>query len=262
MKFFVPVCVAVLLSALPASSAFSQSKDAQGSSDDVSKRLTSAKAKPRFFLRNEFRERKDDTQINITEALYDLPLTDKLVLRTQIPYVINNPPTGATTEGLGNITNVLAYQYYNGDGKSYFAAIEARWNTISKPTLGFSGTLLAPTWFASINVPEYNTILFPLVQTFFTVETDIAQEDVTYTALKGRFLTKLENRYYIFGEPVIYIDHELADQTTGVLELEFGRFVNNQTMVYVRPGAGLWGDIGSPFLFEWNFEVGYRYFFK
>lgn len=264
MKLLFPVCIAMLLGLMPATAAFSQSKESQAKAASVSDtvNLDPAKAKPRFFIRNEFREREDGAQINVTEPLYDLPLTDKLVLRTQIPYVINNQANGSTTEGLGNITNVLFYRYYSGDGKSYFAGIEARWNTVSKPTLGFSGTLLAPVWFATINVPKYNTILFPLVQTYFTVETDIAQEDVTYTALKGRFLTKLENRYYIFGEPVIYIDHELSDVTTGVFELEFGRFVNKQTMVYARPGAGLWGDLGSPFLYEWNFEVGYRYFFK
>jgi hypothetical protein len=262
MKLFLPVCFAVLLGLVQASPALSQSKDAQSNSEDVSKAINPSKASPRFFLRNEFREREDGAQINITEALYDLPLTDKLVLRTQIPYVINNQENGPTSYGLGNITNGLYYRYYSGEGTSYFAGLEARWNTLSKPTLGFSGTQVAPTWFAAINVPKYNTILFPFVQTYFTVQSDDGQQDATYTALKGRFLTKLENRYYIFGEPIIYIDHELSDVTTGVLELEFGRFVNSQTMVYVRPGAGLWGDLGSPFLYEWNFEVGYRYFFK
>lgn len=176
MKLFIPVCMAVLLAVVSASPAFSQSKGVQDGSEDVSKALTSKKAKPRFFLRNEFREREDGTQIDITEALYDLPLTDNLVLRTQIPYVINNPSNGTTTEGLSNITNVLSYQYYNADGKSYSAGLEARWNTVAKPELGFSGTQLSPVWFASINVPKYNTILFPLVQTYFTVQSDFSQD--------------------------------------------------------------------------------------
>jgi len=262
MKFHYQVPFVVLLAMVTAAPALSQSKDTEAASGGISESLNPKKAKPRFFLRNEFRERKDDTQINITEALYDLPLTDNLVLRTQVPYVINNPPNAGSVNGLGDITNVLAYSYYRGEGKSYFAALEARWDTATEPQTGVGKTLLAPTWFATINVPKYNTILFPLVQTYFTVGGDDTRPDINYTALKGRFLTKLENRYYVFTEPVIYIDHEDSNDSTGVLELELGRFVNKQTMLYARPGVGLWGNTGSPYLFKWNFEVGYRYFFK
>ncbi|NIO40206.1 MAG: hypothetical protein GTO41_08430, partial [Burkholderiales bacterium] len=210
----------------------------------------------------EIRQRKDDAYISFVEPLYDLPLTDKVVLRTQVPYVVNNPADAPSTDGLGDITNVLSYRYFSGAGRSYDVGLEVRWNTASAPELGVGNTLLAPTWFGSITVPKYNTILFPLVQTFISVDRDEGRRKLHYTVLKGRFLTKLENRYYIYVEPVIYVQHRRDNETTGTLELEFGRFVNAQTMLYLRPGAGLWGNVGSPYLFEWNFEVGYRYFFK
>jgi len=239
MKLLISVCMASLLGLMPATAAFSQSKESPAKAGSIADTVNPAKAKARFFIRNEFREREDGAQINVTEPLYDLPLTDKLVLRATIPYVINNQANG-----------------------SYFASLDVRWDTAAKPTLGVGRTLVAPTWFASINVPEYNTILFPLVQTYFTVARDDTRQDLTYTVLKGRFLTKLENRFYMFGEPVIYIDHEDSNDSTGVLELELGRFVNKRTMVYARPGVGLWGNTGSRYLFKWNFEIGYRYFFK
>lgn len=262
MKLHLQVTTAVLLALVSAAPVLSQSKDTKAESGGVSESLIPAKAKPRFFIRNEFREREDGAQINITEPLYDLPLTDNLVLRTQLPYVINNQNDGPTTSGLGDITTALVYRYYKGGGKSYFAGLDARWNTASKRTLGVGNTLVAPTWAATISVPEYNTILFPLVQTFFSVDHDDDRKEINYTVLKGRFLTKLENRYYTFVEPLIYFDHEDSDDSTGTLEVELGRFVNKQTMVYVRPGAGLWGNTGSPYLYKWNFEIGYRYFFK
>lgn len=262
MKLYLSVYIAALLASSSIAPAFSQSKDAEAGADSISETVDPIKAKPRFFIRNEFREREDGAQINVTEPLYDLPLTDKLVLRTQLPYVINNQNNGPTTSGLGDITTALIYRYHKGGGKSYFAGVDARWNTASKRTLGVGNTLLAPTWAATISVPKYNTILFPLVQTFFSVDHDDGRQEINYTVLKGRFLTKLENRYYTFVEPLIYIDHEDSDDTTGTLEVELGRFVNKQTMLYVRPGAGLWGNTGSPYLYKWNFEIGYRYFFK
>ena len=262
MKLLISVCMASLLGLMPATAAFSQSKESPAKAGSIDEAVNPAKIKARFFVRNEFREREDGAQINVTEPLYDLPLTDKLGLRTQIPYVINNQANGPTSNGIGDISTGLYYRYYRGDGNSYFAALDVRWDTAAERTLGVGKTLVAPTWFATINVPEYNTILFPLVQTYFTVAGDDTRPDINYTALKGRFLTKLENRYYMFGEPVIYIDHEDSNDSTGVLELELGRFVNKQTMVYARPGVGLWGNTGSPYLFKWNFEIGYRYFFK
>ena len=260
--FFILIARVAILALLPATAAFPQTQSAEQSHEDISKTVSPGKAKQRFFLRNEFREREDGTHINILEALYDLPLTDKLVLRTQVPHVTNNPPEGPTVNGLGDITNVLYYRYSSGGGKSYFVGVEAKWNTARNPKLGTGKNLMAPTWFASISLPEHDTILFPLIQRFFTISGDPDRQDLNYTLIKPRWLTKLKNRYYYYAEPQIYIDHENNNETTGNLELELGRFVTPQTMAYVRPGVGLWGETDSPYLFEWNFEIGMRYFFR
>ena len=74
-----------------------------------------------------------------------------------------------------------------------FVGLDVRWNTAVEENLGVGQTLMAPGWFATINLPKYNTILFPLVQTFFSFDRDDGREEINYTVLKGRFLTKLEN---------------------------------------------------------------------
>lgn len=250
--------IALAVMAGPSAQAQSREQAVPGSISEI---VNPEKAKPRFFIRNESRERKDKTHVNLTEALYDLPLTDKLVLTTQLPYVISLTPGGPSSQGVGDITSILAYRYHRQSGTSYFAALEARWNTAEDRRLGGGNTLVAPTWFGQIDVPRYNMILFPMVQTFFSVSRDDGRQEINYTVLKGRFLSKLPNRYYLFVEPLVYFDHVVDNETAGTLDVEFGRFVNNQTMLYARPGAGLWGRDRSPFLFEWNFEIGYRYFF-
>jgi hypothetical protein len=258
------ICIfgVIALNLMSVNAALSQTKPAKETTGDISSTVSPNKAKQRFFLRNEFREREDGTQINILEALYDLPLTDDLVLRTQIPHVTNNPLEGPTVNGLGDITNSLYYRYKRGEGRSYFIGLEGKWNTARNPKLGTGKNMLAPTWFASISLPEYHTILFPFIQRYFTVSGDADREDLNYTLIKPRWLTKLKNRYYTFIEPQIYINHEENNETTGNLEVELGRFVTPQTMAYVRPGVGLWGQTDSRYLFEWNFEIGVRHFFK
>ncbi len=261
-KHLISFATIAFLGLAPATVAFSQTEQPKGGQQDISQTVNPNKAKRRFFLRNEYREREDNAAINVFEALYDLPLSDDLVLRTQIPYVTNNPTAGSTSNGLGDITNVLDYRYKREGSNSYAIGLEVKWNTAAQPNLGVGNTLLAPTWSATISVPKYNSILFPQAQVFFSVDHDDGREELNYTALKPRWLTKLKNRYYTFVEPVIYVDHENDNETTGVLEVELGRFVNPQTMAYARPGAGLWGETDSRYLFEWNFEVGFRYFFK
>jgi hypothetical protein len=246
-----------------AESGSEQSDQQQAENGGTSETLSPPRIKRRFFIRNEFRQRKDGTYINITEPLYDLPLTDKLGLRIQVPYVINNPPDAPSVNGLGDITSVFFYRYLRSGGASYFLSLDTRWNTAANRKTGVGNTLVAPGWFATINLPKYDTILFPAVQSFVSVDKDEDREEINYTVLKLRFLTKLENRFYTFVEPLIYFDHEDDEyDSTGTLEVEVGRFANRQTMIYARPGVGLWGNTGSPYLFEWNFEIGYRYFFK
>ena len=246
-----------------AESGSEQSDQQQAENGGTSETLSPPRIKRRFFIRNEFRQRKDGTYINITEPLYDLPLTDKLGLRIQVPYVINNPPDAPSVNGLGDITTVFFYRYLRSGGGSYFLSLDTRWNTAANPKTGVGNTLVAPGWFATINLPKYDTLLFPAVQSFVSVDKDDDREEINYTVFKLRFLTKLENRYYTFVEPLIYFDHEDDEyDSTGTLEVEVGRFANKQTMIYARPGVGLWGNTGSPYLFEWNFEIGYRYFFK
>ncbi|UCH48748.1 MAG: hypothetical protein JSU95_02800 [Betaproteobacteria bacterium] len=240
-----------------------QSEGQRAQNESIAETVSPARIKPRFFIRNEFRQRKDGTHINITEPLYDLPLTDKLGLRIQVPYVVNNPPDEPSVNGLGDITTVFFYRYLRSASGSYFLSLDTRWNTAANRKTGVGNTLVAPGWFASINLPKYDTILFPAVQSFVSVDKDEDREEINYTVLKLRFLTKLENRFYTFVEPLIYFDHEDDEyDSTGTLEVEIGRFANKQTMIYARPGVGLWGNTGSPYLFEWNFEIGYRYFFK
>ena len=251
----------ILLWAMSAPSAHSQSEERPAVPASISEIVNPEKAKPRFFVRNEIRERSDHAQINLTEVLYDLPLSDNLVLTTQLPYVVSMPSSGPASDGIGDITSVLAYRYHRDGTASYFAGLETRWNTAQDRRLGSGNTLIAPTWFGQIDVPRLNMILFPVVQTFISVNRDEGRQEVGYTVFKGRFLKKLRNRYYLFVEPLVFFDHVADNDTTGTVDLEFGRFVNNQTMLYARPGAGLWGRDRSPFLFEWNFEIGYRYFF-
>lgn len=252
----------MMVGALLVSPALAQTKDAPpAAGGDISKRVDPARITPRFFFRNEYRKRQDDSHANTMEGLYEFPITDKIALRTQATLITNNPTQAASDFGFGDITTRLAYTFASGETGSYFVGIEGKFDTAAEPTLGSGKNTLSPVLFASIPLPEYKALFFPIVQTVFTISGEDSRKDVTYTVFKPRVFRKLENRYYLFLEPAFYIDHEMGDKTTGNLEVEFGRFVNAKTMLYGRPGFGVWGDT-TPYSFKWNVEVGFRYFIK
>jgi hypothetical protein len=76
--------------------------------------------------------------------------------------------------------------------------------------------------------------------------------------------TRFRSRFGIRNE---YQDEQRGGYTNflmprlAYLEVEAGRFLNPQTMLYPRPGAGVFGDNVSQ-VYNWNFEVGLRYFFN
>ena len=255
---------ATLLGVVSITTAFAQTTSTPAAgSGEISKRIDPGRQTSRFFLRDEYREREDGEKANFLEGLYEFPVNDRLNVRLQAVFVNRNPTEGATESGLGDITTRVAYRFLTTDaGNSYFFAIENKWDTASDDTLGTGKNLIAPTAYGFIKLPQYKMIAFPLVQTFFTMGGDDARQDISYSLIRPMALRRLENRYYLFFEPSIYVDHKSGDDTTGNLEIELGRFVDEgKMMVYGRPGFTMWGD-DTPFSMDWNFEVGFRYFMK
>ena len=97
--------------------------------------------------------------------------------------------------------------------------------------------MIAPLIFASIDLPQYNSVVFPFLQHYVTLGGDDARRDVHYTSIKSAFLTRLPNLIYTIVEPQVIVDHERADK------------------------VGLFGD-NLPQVYDWKFEVGVRFFLK
>jgi hypothetical protein len=228
---------------------------------DTSKALDPSRPKTKIFSRYEFKEDEAGNEVSIIEALYDFPLNNDWSVRVQAPVVHRNPALSAESEaGMGDMTLRIAKNTFTTDGGSpWFLALETIWDTASDVTLGKGKNRVAPTIFGFVKVPSLGLLAFPQVQTFFTMGGDDSRTDVNFTSLKLPILKKLANRYYFFVEPFVAWDHVRHEQSTGTLELEYGRFVNPSTMLYVRPGTTLWGD-ESAFSFKYNMEIGFRLF--
>ena len=139
------------------------------------------------------------------------------------------------------------------------AGTEFIFNTATKDVLGAGKNVIAPLIFASFDLPQYNSVVFPFLQQFVTLGGDDARRNVHYTSIKSAFLTRWPNLTYTVVEPRLIVDHERADKTGMTLEGELGRFLNRDTAIWTRPGIGLFGN-DLPQIYDWKFEVGVRFF--
>ena len=249
---------------LLSASAFAQTGDgAKKHPDDISKKIQAGSFTPRIFVRNEYRSNQDGSYVNVLVPLVEVPVGETMAFRAEIPLVTRNPrkPGTDADTGLGDITLRLSRTTLTGEGYAMVLGVEYNADSATEDSLDSGQHTLSPLVFGSVRLPRLNSILFPLIQYYETVAGDDSRPDVHYTNIKTMVLTRLPDSYYTFVEPAIYIDHERNDRVGMNLEIEFGRFVDSQTMIYGRPGAGLFGD-NLPQVFNWNFEVGFRHFFK
>jgi hypothetical protein len=235
-------------------------KDGQ---NDASKKIQAGSFSPRIFVRNEYRSNQDGSYMNFLVPLVEVPLGELYSLRTEVPVITRNPriPGTDADTGIGDIVTRLSRTVFACDGYAMVFGLEYTFDSATEQSLGSGKQLLSPVIYGSVRMPRLNSILFPLAQYYESIGGDDARPDVRQTVIKPMMLTRLPNRFYTFVEPTIIVDHEHNDRVGVNLEIEAGRFVNPQTMAYLRPGAGLVGD-NMQQVFNWNFEVGFRYFFK
>jgi hypothetical protein len=225
------------------------------SNDAVKKRLDPTDFQSRFETRVEHQNLRDGASRNLIVPRLEYAFSKTLALRVETPYVWSHPDGTDSDRGLGDIVVRLNYRALRGEGYAVVLGPELALDTADEG-LGFNATVFQPVAFVAIDLPKYKAVLFPYAQQFV----DIAGEnDVNVTLLRMGLLKRLPNRFYSFFEPSYYIDWERDGRTGTTFELEVGRVMTNKLAIWARPGVGT-GSNRLPYVYDWNFEVGFRYF--
>jgi len=225
------------------------------SSEAVKKRLDPTDFQSRFETRIEHQNLHDGGSRSLIVPRFEYAFSQTLALRVETPYVWSHPDGTDSDRGLGDIVVRLNYRALRGEGYALVLGPELSLDTADEG-LGFNATVFQPVAFAAIDLPKYKAVLFPYAQQFV----DIAGEnDVNITLLRMALLKRLPNRFYSFFEPSYYIDWERDGRTGATFELELGRVMTNKLAIWARPGVGT-GSNRLPYVYDWNVEVGFRYF--
>lgn len=235
----------------------------QATSDAIVKRLDPTDFNTRLEVRNEYQDLQGGGSVNLLVPRLDYAVNNALSLRVETPIVSSDPHTAGNNgeSGFGNLLFRASYRAARGEGYALVVGGELILDTASKDTLGNGKDVFAPLAFGSIDLPNLRSVFFPFLQYYTTIGGDDARPDVHYTSIKTVLLTRWPNRLYTVVEPHFIVDHEHADRVGVTLEGEVGRFLNRNVALWARPGIGLHGD-NLPQVYNWNFEVGFRYIFN
>ena len=73
---------------------------------------------------------------------------------------------------------------------------------------------------------------------------DDSRPDINYASIRPAVvLTKWPNRWYTVIDPNFFYDFELDNKLGMTLEVEVGRALSSNVIVWGRPGIGVFGDI-------------------
>ena len=228
--------------------------------DTVTKRLDPADFKSRFETRLEYQSLQDGSSRTLLVPRYEHAFSKTLGARVELPYVWVDPdlPGVGSEHGIGDAVLRLNYRAARGPGYAVVVAPELALDTASDDRLGTGKYVFQPVLYASIDAPQYKSVVFPYVQQFWSIAGDDDRNDINTTLLRLGLLSRWPNRFYTFVAPSLYIDWERDADTGFTLELEIGRLLTRNLALWARPGVGVFGDL--PVVYDWNFEVGFRYF--
>jgi hypothetical protein len=229
--------------------------------ESVTKRLDPTDFKTRVETRLEYQSVEGGGSRTFLVPRFEYAFSKQVAVRIDVPYLWNDAtPQGVPSQqGLSDVTLRLNYRALRGPGYAVVLGPEFVLDTAADPRLGTGKTLFSPVAFASIDMPAYKSVLFPFVQQTWSIAGDPDRNDINVTLLRLGVASRWPDRYYSFVEPSLYIDWERNGNTGFTLEVEVGRLVNNRLSLWARPGVGVWNN-NLPQIYNWNFEVGFRYF--
>ena len=244
-------------------SAFSQVETASGADAAPKYRQPADFRTSRFEIRDEILDLQGGGAVYLLVPRVDFPVNPDLSFRLEAPIVFadSGPPSNDSSSGIGDLLFRGSYRVARGAGYAIVAGGELILNTATQDALGAGKNVIAPLIFASIDLPQYNSVVFPFLQHYVTLGGDDARQDVHYTIFKSAFLTRWPPRIYTIVEPQLIVDHERADKVGMTLEGEIGRFLSRDIAIWARPGVGLFGD-NLPQVYDWKLEIGVRFFLK
>lgn len=216
----------------------------------------------RLQFSSEYRDRRDGAVQLETVGRVDIPLSKRVLLRMDVPYLWLNPNVSGSSavSGLSDVSVRLGGLVWQRPGFTFLAGADVIIPTAIDSDLGRGKYLLGPGVAANIPISALNSVIFPVIQHLVSVGGDPSRNDLSYTRFRAELTTPWSQNWWTAVEPTLIADWTQHAKTAMNLEFEAGRRLGEHYRVWARPAVGLWGT-GVPGAYDWYVQVGIRYMF-
>src|SRR5258706_233587 len=161
-------------------SAFSQVESASGADAGPGSGQPAEFRGSRFEIRDEYEDLQGGGTVYMIVPRVDFSANPDLSFRIETPIVFHDPgtPNNGTESGMGDLLFRGSYRVARGAGYAIVAGRELILNTATKDALGTGKNVIAPLIYASIDLPQYNSVAFPFLQHYVTLGGDDTRPDV------------------------------------------------------------------------------------
>jgi hypothetical protein len=131
-------------------------------------------------------------------------------------------------------------------------AVDSGWDTATKDSLGTGKNWLAPQAFYVLFLNQ-RTIFAPAFLHKFDISGSNDRAAISQSIFDFYYVYALAPGQWLIVDPQIIFDHEL-DETSGQVEVEYGRMMGGGMSFYIRPGF----PVGNNEYMDWNLKLGLK----
>lgn len=202
---------------------------------------------------NDFHSRPDRLFVNRSQYRYVTPLAGRrMSVRFDVPVIVSNV-TGRTEAALGDLGTRWSWIPWFTRARGLLVGVDTTWNTSTNEALGYARATVIP--FAQFVVRASRAAIVGMsYEQRLGVGGDTEGPDIAIGTL-AVYLAWLRSTNWLVAEPQLIIDYEDND-TSGRLDVEWGRLLFGGVGTYIRPGVGMGSTRAKPF--DWKLEIGFR----
>ena len=208
-------------------------------------------------LANEFFALPNGAMQNKTLVRYTMPFNrqpsgmNSMSVRVTLPLVTTDV-AGSTDFGYGDTELKWLWIARLTRRNALAFAIDSGWDTATKDSLGTGKNWLAPQAFYVLFLNQ-RTIFAPAFLHKLDIGGSSDRVDISQSIFDFYYVYALAPGQWLIVDPQLIFDHEL-DETSGQVEVEYGRMMGGGMSFYIRPGF----PVGNNEYIDWNLKLGLK----
>lgn len=214
----------------------------------------------RFELVGRHLDERGGGSLDSVSSRFDLALSERFVLRAELPLAYADPVDHSSDVGLGDLRVQAGWRAFEDPVFAMFFGAGVVLDTAGGDALGAGHDQLVLQVSGSGALPEIRSYVFETVEHFVSFDGSSDQPGVALTKLDVHMMTEWSpNAWTQFGGE-LFIDWKGGEHTGLNLDVELGGQLRPGMAVWVEPAVGLFGE-DVPGVVDWSITVGMRWVF-